>query len=157
MTKIGNEELMIREYATPDKSKLLEILALNVPEYFHESEVADFSDYLDCEVEKYFVLEVNGEIMGSGGINFENNRKTGKISWDIIHTNFQGLGLGTKLLKYRLNILKEMDSVEVISVRTAQLTYVFYEKFGFVLREIHKDYWAKGFDMYQMEMHKRPT
>ena len=145
-----NEELRIRPYNIEDKGKLIEILTLNVPEYFAESEIEDLDNYLDDEIEQYFVAELNEEIVGAGGINFENDYKTGIISWDFINPKFQGIGLGTQLLRYRIELLKSMKSIETISVRTSQLAYKFYEKNGFVLKEIKKDYWAKGFDMYKM-------
>src|SRR5690554_2947306 len=79
-----NREIKIREYNIKDKSKLIEILRLNIPKYFHESEIEDFSSYLENKIEKYFVSELNGEIVGSGGVNFEDNYKIGRISWDFI-------------------------------------------------------------------------
>jgi GNAT superfamily N-acetyltransferase len=145
-----NEELRIRPYNIEDKSKLIEILKLNVPEYFAESEIEDLDNYLDDEIEQYFVAELNKEIIGAGGINFESDYKIGIISWDFMNPKFQGIGLGTNLLRYRIELLKSMKSIEIISVRTSQLAYKFYEKNGFVLKEIKKDYWAKGFDMYKM-------
>ncbi|MEO6948341.1 MAG: GNAT family N-acetyltransferase [Ginsengibacter sp.] len=145
-----NEELRIRPYNIEDKGKLIEILTLNVPEYFAESEIEDLDNYLDDEIEQYFVAEINEEIIGAGGINFDSDYKIGIISWDFINPKFQGIGLGTNLLRYRIELLKSMKSIEIISVRTSQLAYKFYEKNGFVLKEIKKDYWAKGFDMYKM-------
>ena len=56
-----------------------------------------------------------------------------------------------QLLKYRIEILKSIDGIQKITVRTSQLAYKFYEKQGFTLKEIQRDYWAKGFDMYSME------
>ena len=44
-----------------------------------------------------------------------------------------------------------MNEVETILVRTSQLAYQFYEKNGFVLEEMIKDYWAEGFDMFKMK------
>ncbi|NAA11186.1 GNAT family N-acetyltransferase, partial [Escherichia coli] len=44
-----------------------------------------------------------------------------------------------------------IDSIQKITVRTSQLAYKFYEKQGFTLKEIQRDYWAKDFDMYSME------
>ena len=68
----------------------------------------------------------------------------------MIHPKFQGKSLGTKLLNHRLEILKTIPSIQRITVRTSQVAYKFYEKHGFVLHEIKKDYWADGFDMYRM-------
>ena len=103
------------------------------------------------EIEQYYVLLVDGEIVGCGGINFAENGTIGKISWDMIHPAFQGKSLGTKLLKHRIEVLESISSVEKITVRTSQVAYRFYEKQGFVLNDIKKNYWAEGFDMYSME------
>ena len=70
----------------------------------------------------------------------------GKLSWDIFHPLHQGKGLSTKLTQFRIEALKKYPSVKTISVRTSQLVYPFYEKFGFKTKEIIKDYWAIGFD-----------
>jgi len=140
----------IRTYHPNDKTKLMELLKMNVPKYFAESEINDLDHYLDHEIEKYYVAELDNQIIGAGGINFEENNKIGIISWDFLHPDFQGVGIGRTLLQHRLAILKAMNEVKIIIVRTSQLTYQFYEKNGFVLEEIHKDYWAEGFDMYKM-------
>ena len=63
-----------------------------------------------------------------GGINFTKDKASGKISWDIIHPDFQGKSLGTKLLKYRIEVLKTIPGIQKITVRTLQVAYKFYEK-----------------------------
>lgn len=143
-------KIRIRKYHISDKPELMEILQMNTPQYFAETEIKDFDHYLDSAIEQYFVIEINDKIVGSGGINFEKASKTGKLSWDIINPNFQGKGLGTDLLKHRIALLHSMPDVEKITVRTSQFAFQFYEKNGFVLEETQKDFWAKGFDMYKM-------
>ena len=100
----------------------------------------------------YFVLIVETEIVGCGGINFEEEESIGIISWDMIHPEFHGKGFGKQLLDYRLAELNSKKSVKKIIVRTSQLTYRFYEKAGFKIVEIIPNYWAEGFDLYSMEM-----
>lgn len=148
-------ELTISRYKPEDKAKLLDIMMQNIPAFFAKSELDDFNDYLDNHIEQYFVVKLSGKIVGAGGINFEENHQIGIISWDLIAPEFYRRGIGTKLLNHRLGILKNMSNIRIISVRTSQLTVGFYERNGFLLKEIQKDYWAKGFDMYKMVYTKR--
>lgn len=146
-----NNPITIRKYQPADKDAVMNLIRLNTPIYFDPAEEADFSKYLDNERELYYVLLFDGKIVGCGGINFADNKTTGKISWDILHPEFQGKSLGTQLLKYRIEKLKYIGTIQRVTVRTSQLAYKFYEKQNFKLNEIRKDYWAKGFDMYSME------
>lgn len=49
-------------------------------------------------------------------------------------------------MKHRIDKLNSMDRIHKITVRTLQNAYTFYEKQGFELFEIKKDFWAEGFD-----------
>jgi len=42
--------LEIRQYDVQDRNKLIDILHMNIPKYFAQSEVADFTEYLDQEM-----------------------------------------------------------------------------------------------------------
>ncbi|MBA3901417.1 MAG: GNAT family N-acetyltransferase [Bacteroidetes bacterium] len=141
----------IRKYATSDYDEILKLLRLNTPGFFALSEEVDLIDFLNHHIEYYYVVEVENEIVACGGFNFSGDFSVGKISWDIINPDFQGRGIGSLLLRYRIEKLKEFGHVKTISVRTSQLVYKFYEKNGFRLTEIIKDYWADGFDLYNME------
>lgn len=143
--------MQIRYFQDSDTPRLLELFRLNTPEYFSASEEDDLIYYLSNEIEHYFVLLVDNEILGCGGFNLSEDKQTGKISWDIFHPKSQGKGLGTVLTNYRIERMKEIKSIEKISVRTSQLVYPFYAKFGLKMIEIVKDYWADGFDLYRLE------
>ncbi|MBT0551109.1 GNAT family N-acetyltransferase [Riemerella anatipestifer] len=145
------ESLIIREYQEEDKDNLLSILKLNIPHFFAEEELNDFKIYLEQKIEYYFVVEYKGKIVGSGGINLEHDSKIAKISWDFINPQYHGLGIGRKLLEYRIDIIRVMHKDYKIIVRTSQYVYQFYEKNSFVLESIIKDYWSQGFDLYLME------
>ncbi|MGV3588986.1 MAG: GNAT family N-acetyltransferase [Adhaeribacter sp.] len=143
---------MIREYSGEDKNELLNLLRLNTPQYFAPSEEADFINYLSLHIEDYFVVEHNGEIIGSGGINYFTHNHEACLSWDIIHPDFQGRGIGKALTQHRINLLQNNPVINIVCVRTTQLVYEFYQKSGFVLEKTEKDFWAKGFDLYQMKL-----
>jgi N-acetylglutamate synthase-like GNAT family acetyltransferase len=148
MTK---EAFSIRRYSKNDKLEVLQLLDLNIPYYFAPAEKTDFQNYLETEIELYYVLTFENKIIGCGGINFEDEKKTGIISWDIIHPEFQGKKFGKALLQYRISVLKSLENVTKIIVRTSQMTFLFYQKQGFQLLEVKPNYWAKGFDLYFME------
>lgn len=143
---------LIRPYLTQDKLILIDLLRMNTPKYFAVDEEKDFIKYLENEIESYFVFEKNHQIVGCGGINLNLEKRIGVISWDMIHPDFQGQKIGSELLIYRIEFLKRAYYLKKIMVRTSQLVYRFYEKHGFELKEIHRDYWAKDLDMYLMEI-----
>jgi ribosomal-protein-alanine N-acetyltransferase len=144
--------VVIRAYELKDREIVLSVMQENIPAYFAQDEMEDLKYYLDFEIEQYFVLEAEGKIVACGGINLELEERRGVISWDIVLPSEQGKGYGRKLLEHRIAILKSMPDIDRITVRTSQLTYLFYQKNGFILNQIVKDYWAKDFDLYSMEL-----
>jgi N-acetylglutamate synthase-like GNAT family acetyltransferase len=145
------QDFNIRKYTPEDKAGIMQMIRLNIPAYFAPEEAADLDHYLDHEVEQYFVVLNEAEtLIGCGGINYFPEEQLARISWDIIHPEWQGKGVGSRLLQHRLDVLRPDEQVNTIMVRTSQLVYPFYEKNGFRLSEIVKDYWAPGFDLYTM-------
>ncbi|WP_428657263.1 GNAT family N-acetyltransferase [Runella sp.] len=143
--------MLIRKYIDADRTRIPELLRLNTPEYFSPNEEEDLVYYLDNHVENYYVIEIDGVVQGCGGINISDDGETAKLSWDIVHPEYQGKGLGSELTKFRIERIKEMEGIKMISVRTSQLVYPFYQKFGLEVQEIVEDFWDEGFDMYRME------
>lgn len=148
------KDFVIRDYKYTDKESVLNLIRLNTPKYFSVIEEKDLDFYLENEIDYYYVIEINQQIVGSGGINFKNNNSIGVISWDIIDPDFQGKTFGSALLNYRIQKLKQFPEVQQIIVRTSQQANQFYEKNGFSLIEIIEDYWDKGFDLYSMKYTK---
>ncbi|MFN8348582.1 MAG: GNAT family N-acetyltransferase [Spirosomataceae bacterium] len=144
-------EIHIRKYESADRNKVIELLRLNTPTYFAPDEEKDLHYYLDNHLENYFVLETDGQLVGCGGFNTSDRPETIRISWDIIHPEYHGKGLGKELTTFRIQQIKTIKGVNTIVVRTSQLVYPFYEKQGFQLREVVQNYWAEGFDLYRME------
>lgn len=144
------KEIKIRQYKKSDKEPLISILQSSIPRYFAQEEKSDFVEYLDTHIEQYFVAECDAVVVACGGINYFDDHV--KISWDIVHPDYQGKGIGGLLLKYRINRVKEENKVRKIVVRTSQLVYPFYEKYGFSLVEVKPDYWAVGYDLHTLQL-----
>ncbi|MEO1517317.1 MAG: GNAT family N-acetyltransferase [Bacteroidota bacterium] len=144
--------MTIRPYRSTDRAGILEMLRLNTPQYFHPSEEEDLVAYLRDEAENYFVVEEDGQVLGCGGFNHFRTDALVRIAWDIVHPHHHGKGIGKQLTQFRLEQIKKDPSVRRIVVRTSQLVFPFYEKMGSQLEKVDKDFWAEGFDLYQMEM-----
>lgn len=142
----------IRPYTPSDKSEVLQLIKLNTPEYFTVPEHQQFSDFLDNEIEQYFVIEVDGKILGCGGINTSKEKRSGVLSWGMIHPDYHQKRLGSKLAIFRIERLKSIPHVDIIEVNTTQKTFGFFKKLGFETTKIEKDYWAEGFDLYRMKL-----
>jgi len=143
---------VVKPYTPKNKEQVLALLKANTPEFFAPEEQKDLEDYLNNELEDYFVVLENNVIIGSGGINYFPDNKEARISWDIIAPNAQGKGIGKQLMQHRIKHINKNPNIDIIVVRTTQLVYPFYAKMGFELEKVEKDYWAKGFDLYQMIM-----
>lgn len=142
--------LEIRKFDIADIATILDLMDLNIPKYFAASEKDDLLGYLNSEIEDYFVITCDNKLIGAGGINYEHEQAIAKISWDIIHPDYQGKGVGRQLLTYRIDYINLNYSTYNLIVRTSQLVFKFYEQHGFTLEYIKKDYWAVGFDLYYM-------
>lgn len=144
--------MTILNYKQINKDDVVSLLSLNTPIFFAPEEKKEFIHYLENVLEDYFVIEENNQILACGGINYFPEEKLARLSWDIVHPNYHGKGLGKLLCQHRINLLKNNSKIDKIVVRTSQFTYKFYEKNRFRLTEVVENYWAKGYHLYKMEM-----
>lgn len=143
--------MTIRKYNKTYRNEIIELLRLNTPQFFAASEEADLIYYLENHAHDFYVVVVENKILACGGFNLADDTSVMRLSWDIVHPASQARGVGTELTLHRIQKIKEIKSIEIISVRTSQLVYKFYEHFGFEIKEKVKDFWAPGFDMYRMD------
>lgn len=149
---LGHQEHTIRTYKPEDKDAVINLLRMNTPAYFHVSEEKGLQNYLEQELEDYFVVTEGSEIIGAGGINYFNKGKSACLSWDIIAPGSQGKGIGRKLADLRIKQLQNKPEISRVIVRTSQLTHIFYEKMGFKLLRTEENFWAEGIHLYEMEL-----
>ena len=142
---------MIRPYKPTDKGNLLNIFSLNIPKFFDKNEINDFEEYLEQKAETYLTIEVDNNIVGGTGYYINENDKSGRITWIFFDPSYYGQGLGKQSVEYCLKILSKDNKVEKFIVTTSQLAYKFFEKFGYSINRIEKNYWGGGLDLYEME------
>ena len=143
--------MVIRYFDNADKAQLMKIFNLNVPIYFAAGEANDFDQYLKCHSQTYLTVEDRGEIIGGTGYYIDHLDGSGRITWIFFHPMAKGNGLGREVVNYCLKILKAHPSVKKLVVSTSQYAFKFFEKFGYELVKIEKEYWGPGLDLYLME------
>ena len=142
---------MIRPYKSADKESLLKIFNLNIPINFDKNEINNFEEYIEQRADTYLTIEVDNNIVGGTGYYINENDKSGRITWIFFHPNYSGQGLGKQSVEHCLKILSKDNRVEKFIVTTSQLAYKFFEKFGYSICRVEKDYWGAGLDLYEME------
>jgi signal transduction histidine kinase/predicted GNAT family N-acyltransferase len=105
----------------------------------------------DPAVEQYFVIEVMNEVVGCGGYTKVNNDEI-TLTWGMISQSMHGKGIGKTLLQYRLGIVKSLFPNASVILDTTQLSYVFFERLGFKITGIIKDFYGQGLDRYDMKL-----
>lgn len=138
-----------REYQPTDREACLQILRSNVPEYFYESDLADFERFLDHLPGPFFVVTgPQAIIIACGGIA---RGKTGPTEAVLCYGMVNGArlrqGVGKELLRKRLEVFLPLQpQIERITVNTTQKIEGFFEKFGFCVAEREPDGFGPGLD-----------
>lgn len=149
MTEAAIKDCEIVKYTDDLKIQILDVLQLNIPDFFAPEEIDDFENYLIDFKNSYYVLKLQGVLVGGCGIKKYHEKETAFISWSFINPTYHKRGLGTRLTQHCLNLIFE-DNVKTIEVHTSQYAYKFFERFGFETIETKKNHWAPSFDLYRM-------
>lgn len=100
------DRLFIRQYRSTDIGPLIELLKLNTPLFFHASEQKDYLDYLQHNVEDYFVVEEDRSVVAAEGVNYFEDQQQARIAWDLVHPN----GI-RKIKSVRYSLDSELSSI----------------------------------------------
>ena len=143
---------IFRAYVQKDRSTLLSILQRNIPRYFAQQELKDFEIFIDQNADSYKVILYESSIVGGISWFVDEKEKSATIAWIFLDPEVHNIGLGRESVDYFLRSMNKISGLVKYKVRTSQLVYKFFEKFGFTTIKIKEDYWAKGFDLYEMEL-----
>jgi predicted GNAT family N-acyltransferase len=142
-----------RPYNDNDLDAVVAIFRSNIPKYFGPDEEPGLRDFLAKYPDNYFIAEVDGDIIGSGGFALnEGDEKTVSLCWGMIRSDLLGTGLGLGLTEFRIRAAREKQGGLPIVISTSQHTRGFYEKFGFRLTKHQSDGFGPGIDICEMRL-----
>jgi hypothetical protein len=127
-------QLNIRRYDPEDLEAVVAIFRSNIPKYFGHDEEAGLREFLgDPRREDYFVCELDGDIIGAGGIALNED----------------------ETVSLRINAAREKHPMLPLVISTSQHTQGFYERFGFRLTHHEPDGFGPGIDICKMRFDTR--
>lgn len=142
----------IRNFKKSDKASCMEIFESNCPKYFADHERPLFDKWLDdCNVDEYYILEKDAEIIACGGVFLDDRFEKAGLSWGMVNSAFHRQGIGREFTLFRLEKMKEHFPEAGRMLQTSQFTFGFYEKLGFVVKKITPNGFGGGFDKYHMD------
>ena len=144
--------MKLRRYTPSDLTEVVAIFRSNIPKYFGPGEEPGLRAFLsDLRASDYYVMEIDGDVVGSGGIAL-NDDQTVSLCWGMIRSDRLGMGLGRKLTEFRIEKTLEKYGRLPLVVSTSQHTQGFYEKFGFRLVGHTPDGFGPGIDICKMRL-----
>lgn len=145
--------MRIRSYQPEDRAACLAVLESNTPEHFSVADRAELVAFLDRLPGPYFVAEDPPEsVVACGGIAQDPNPEVAALCWGMVHARRHRGGIGGALLKHRLaSFLPNHPEVKIVRINTTQKVQAFYERHGFIAREILRDGYGPGLDHVRME------
>jgi predicted GNAT family N-acyltransferase len=146
--------MRIRSYNSEDLDAVVSIFRSNIPKYFGPEEEPGLYSFMDERAEDYYVVEVDGEVVGAGGIalNDDIDPQTVSLCWGMVKQDHLGTGLGKALTEFRIDLARRKYPGLAITLGTSQHTEGFYQKFGFVTVEHKPDGYGVGIDMCRMRL-----
>ena len=125
--------------------------ASNVPTFFAPNDLEEFRAFLHQPQGAYLVGTIDGTVRACGGY-YVNADGVAGLTWGMVHTDDHRRGLGTELLRYRLDRLREDPRVWCVQLHTTPAATGFFARFGFVTEGLVKDGYAMGLDKVTMRL-----
>ena len=146
--------MIIRRYQLADLDAVVAIFRSNIPKYFGPSEELGLHDFLRDYSDDYYVVAVDSEVVGAGGIalNGDLDPPTVSLCWGMVREDHLGTGLGRALTEFRIGLSSEKYPGVPMTIGTSQHTEGFYQKFGFMTVEHTPDGYGPGIDICRMRL-----
>ena len=149
------DNVVSRPYTPRDYSACLALFESNLPRFFAPEERAEFCQYLesvDDSEPPYLVLVSDEKIIACGGLAIEPDKRQARLAWGMVDRAHHRQGLGTLLLRARLEQARSASNIDEVALETSQHSCGFYERFGFQVIKIIPDGFGAGLDRWDMTL-----
>ena len=148
-----------RPYAATDLKGCLAVFDSNLPDFFAPTEREEFQAHLlaaPAASSMSLVLTHAGAVVACGGLTHQEGQDDARMVWGMVVRDWQGRGLGRRLLRERLALARSLAGLRTVSLSTSQRTRGFYEAEGFVLTGVVPNGFGAGLDQCDMVLTLSP-
>ena len=142
----------VRAYELTDREACIAVFDSNLPDFFQPHERGRFEIFLGAPTCPYFVMELEGKIVGCGGYSLSDQEAVARLVWGMVQREWHKQGLGRFLLMFRLREITKSGGVETVSLDTSQHSAPFFERQGFKVMSVDRDGIGPGLDRVAMVM-----
>lgn len=146
-----HSQLTFRFFEDRDREACLGILDSNRPDYFSHEDAREYSAFLDSIPGVYFVGELAEQIVACGGWAVETNGIV-SLTWGMVHRRHHGSGIGSALLKHRIQHARADREEPVFQLKTIPAVTAFFERVGFKTEAVVIDGFGPGMDEVTMQL-----
>ena len=151
--------MQLRPWTPADKAACLAVLCSSVPTFAQPHEVDEYAAWLDracvrgaedpCD---YLVGARDGAVVCAGGVAYARTAPIATLCWGIVHADLHRRGLGSALLRARLDAARARGGVERVVLDTTDAAVGFFLRHGFVVTGRVRDGYGGGVDRLDMEL-----
>lgn len=143
--------IAIRTYQPEDAPACMALFDSNLPKFFAPHERAQFAGFLqrmDCP---FFVATVGAQCCGCGGF-YVDDYGLAYLVWGMVDAAWHRRGIGSALLRWRLDRIGEVAHAWCVLVDTSQHSAPFFARFGFRSYRLIPDGYEAGLDKVYMRL-----
>ncbi|QRG68342.1 GNAT family N-acetyltransferase [Brevibacillus choshinensis] len=135
-----------------DFSEMIQLADLTLPDRMNLHEL---KKYIELFPELIFKATHEGKLIGFGCAGIDMYQTTGWLLFSNVHQEYQGKGIGKKLVEARLQALRQHTTLQRVLVTVSETNIKSIralEAFGFTLAKKEEDYYGTGKQRNIMEL-----
>ena len=141
----------IRPYRPEDAPACMVLFDSNLPKYFTYPERDEFGAFLQRMHCPYFVAVIAEGVCACGGFVVD-DYGVSILAWGMVHSARHRLGIGTQLLHWRLDLIRQVPHAWCVLIDTSQHSAPFFARAGFRTYRTILDGYQPGLDKVYMRL-----
>ncbi|MED4583287.1 GNAT family N-acetyltransferase [Brevibacillus choshinensis] len=145
-------DVRIEQARRDDFSEMIQLADLTLPDRMNLHEL---KKYIELFPDLIFKATHDGQLIGFGCAGIDMYQTTGWLLFSNVHQEYQGKGIGKKLIEARLQALRQISTLRQVLVTVSESNIKSIralEAFGFTLAQKEEDYYGTGKQRNIMEL-----